>query len=75
MVTQTLDLVRRSRRGARPPRHFSEEAGAALLEAWHGATLCMKIDRSPAPLERMRLTSPFSPGLHLIHECTPRSKT
>lgn len=37
----------------------ADEAGAALLEAWHGAMLRMKIDRSPAPLDRfMRLTFP-----------------
>lgn len=32
----------------------SEEAGAVLLEAWHGAMLRMKIDRSPAPLDRFK---------------------
>ena len=32
----------------------ADEAGAALLEAWHGAMLRMKIDRSPAPLDRFR---------------------
>jgi TetR/AcrR family transcriptional repressor of nem operon len=31
-----------------------EEAGAALLEAWQGAMLRMKIERSPAPLDRFR---------------------
>jgi TetR/AcrR family transcriptional regulator, transcriptional repressor for nem operon len=31
-----------------------EEAGAALLEAWHGAMLRMKIERSPAPLDRFK---------------------
>ena len=37
----------------------AHEAGAALLEAWHGAMLRMKIDRSPAALERFkRLTLP-----------------
>ena len=36
-----------------------EETGAALLEAWHGAMLRMKIDRSVAPLDRFkRLTFP-----------------
>ena len=36
-----------------------DEAGAALLEAWHGAMLRMKVDRSPAPLKRFkRLTLP-----------------
>ena len=36
-----------------------DEAGAALLEAWHGAMLRMKVDRSPAPLERFKhLTLP-----------------
>ncbi len=30
------------------------EAGAALLEAWHGAMLRMKIDRTPAPLDRFK---------------------
>jgi TetR/AcrR family transcriptional repressor of nem operon len=30
------------------------EAGAALLEAWHGAMLRMKIERSPAPLDRFK---------------------
>jgi TetR/AcrR family transcriptional regulator, transcriptional repressor for nem operon len=32
----------------------AEEAGAALLEAWHGAMLRMKIERSPAPLDRFK---------------------
>jgi len=32
----------------------SEDAGAALLEAWHGAMLRMKIERSPAPLDRFK---------------------
>lgn len=32
----------------------SEQAGAALLEAWHGAILRMKIDRSPAALDRFK---------------------
>lgn len=32
------------------------EAGAALLEAWHGAMMRMKVDRSPAPLDRFRRT-------------------
>ena len=37
----------------------AEETAAALLEAWHGAMLRMKIDRSFAPLERFkRLTFP-----------------
>ena len=37
----------------------AEEAAAALLEAWHGAMLRMKIDRTPAPLDRFRhLTFP-----------------
>lgn len=31
-----------------------DEAGAALLEAWHGAMLRMKIERSSAPLERFK---------------------
>jgi TetR/AcrR family transcriptional repressor of nem operon len=31
-----------------------EDAGAALLEAWHGAMLRMKIERSPAPLDRFK---------------------
>lgn len=31
-----------------------EEAGAALLEAWHGAMLRMKVERSPAPLDRFK---------------------
>jgi len=31
-----------------------EEAGAALLEAWQGAMLRMKIERSPAPLDRFK---------------------
>ena len=36
-----------------------EEVGAALLEAWHGAMLRMKIERSSAPLDRFRkLTFP-----------------
>jgi TetR/AcrR family transcriptional repressor of nem operon len=32
----------------------SEETAAALMEAWHGAMLRMKIDRSPAPLARFK---------------------
>jgi TetR/AcrR family transcriptional repressor of nem operon len=32
----------------------AEDAGAALLEAWHGAMLRMKIERSPAPLDRFK---------------------
>ena len=37
----------------------SEEVGAALLEAWHGAMLRMKVERTPAPLHRFkRLTFP-----------------
>ena len=48
---QTLGQVR--------PDLDADEAGAALLEAWHGAMLRMKVDRSPAPLERFkRLTLP-----------------
>jgi TetR/AcrR family transcriptional regulator, transcriptional repressor for nem operon len=31
-----------------------DEAGAALLEAWHGAMLRMKVERSAAPLRRFR---------------------
>ena len=37
----------------------ADEAGAALLEAWHGAMLRMKIERNPAALDRFkRLTFP-----------------
>lgn len=32
----------------------ADEAGAALLEAWHGAMLRMKIERSPAALDRFK---------------------
>ena len=32
----------------------AEETGAALLEAWHGAMLRMKIDRTPAALDRFK---------------------
>lgn len=32
----------------------ADEAGAALLEAWHGAMLRMKVERSPAPLNRFK---------------------
>lgn len=32
----------------------AEDVGAALLEAWHGAMLRMKVERSPAPLDRFR---------------------
>ncbi len=32
----------------------AEKAGAALLEAWHGAMLRMKIECSPAPLDRFK---------------------
>ena len=38
-----------------------EEAGTARLEAWHGAVLHMKIDCSPAALERFK--SPTLPAL------------
>lgn len=31
-----------------------DDAGAALLEAWHGAMMRMKIDRDPAPLHRFQ---------------------
>jgi len=31
-----------------------EEVAAALIEAWHGAMMRMKIERSAAPLERFR---------------------
>ncbi len=41
------------------PNLDPDEAGAALLEAWHGAMLRMKIERSSAPLDRFkRLTFP-----------------
>lgn len=43
----------------------SAEAGAALLAAWHGAMLRMKIDRSPAPLDRFkRFILPTVLGAH-----------
>jgi TetR/AcrR family transcriptional regulator, transcriptional repressor for nem operon len=32
----------------------ADEAGAALLEAWHGAMLRMKVERRPAPLDRFK---------------------
>ena len=32
----------------------AHEVAAALLEAWHGAMLRMKIDRTPAPLDRFK---------------------
>lgn len=32
----------------------ADEVGAALLEAWHGAMLRMKIERSRGPLDRFR---------------------
>ena len=31
-----------------------DEVAAALLEAWHGAILRMKLDRTPAPLDRFK---------------------
>ena len=31
-----------------------DDAGAALLEAWHGAMLRMKVERTPAPLDRFK---------------------
>ncbi|MGI3903266.1 MAG: TetR family transcriptional regulator C-terminal domain-containing protein [Janthinobacterium lividum] len=37
-----------------PPDLDADEAGAALLEAWHGAMLRMKIERSSAPLDRFK---------------------
>ena len=41
----------------------AEGVGAALLEAWHGAMLRMKIERSPASLDRFRrLTLPALAG-------------
>lgn len=37
----------------------ADDAAAALLEAWHGAMLRMKVDRTSAPLDRFkRLTLP-----------------
>ncbi len=36
------------------PELDAEEAGAALLEAWHGAMLRMKVDRTSAPLDRFK---------------------
>lgn len=37
----------------------ADDVGIALLEAWHGAMLRMKIDRTPAALDRFRrLTLP-----------------
>jgi TetR/AcrR family transcriptional regulator, transcriptional repressor for nem operon len=45
-----------------------KEIGAALLEAWHGAMLRMKVDRTAAPLDRFRhitlpaLVGPAPPG-------------
>ena len=45
-----------------------EEAGAALLEAWHGAMLRMKIDRSPAPLDRFkRIIFPAVLSVPVLH--------
>ncbi len=42
----------------------ADDTGAALLEAWHGAMLRMKIERSPAALDRFkRLTFPALLGL------------
>jgi len=32
----------------------ADETGAALLEAWHGAMLRMKIERTAAPLDRFK---------------------
>ena len=32
----------------------ADEAGAALLEAWHGAMLRMKVERTSAPLDRFK---------------------
>ncbi len=37
-----------------PPDLDAEEAGAALLEAWHGAMLRMKVERTPAALDRFK---------------------
>lgn len=40
--------------GAVVPDLDADEAGAALLEAWHGAMLRMKVDRTPAALDRFK---------------------
>jgi TetR/AcrR family transcriptional regulator, transcriptional repressor for nem operon len=40
--------------GEFPSELDADEAGAVLLEAWHGAMLRMKIERSPAPLDRFK---------------------
>lgn len=40
--------------GEVPAALDAAEAGAALLEAWHGAMLRMKVDRSPASLDRFK---------------------
>jgi len=51
-----------------PVRPDPDDVGAALLEAWHGAMLRMKVERSAAPLYRFRriilpaIIGPASPG-------------
>ncbi len=40
--------------GDAAPDLDADEAGMALLEAWHGAMLRMKVERSCAPLDRFR---------------------
>lgn len=50
-----VDVIRRGQEGGEIRGDLdAEEAGVALLEAWHGAMLRMKIDRSPAPLDRFK---------------------
>lgn len=56
-------------RGEIRPELDADEAGAALLEAWHGAMLRMKIERSPAPLDRFkRLVLPAVLGEEVARE-------
>ncbi len=48
-------VIRQAQAGGEVRRDLdADEVGAALLEAWHGAMLRMKIERSPGPLDRFR---------------------
>lgn len=54
------EAIRRAQAAGDVPADLdADEAGAALLEAWHGAMLRMKVERTSAPLDRFkRVTLP-----------------
>lgn len=60
------EAIRQAQAAGDAPGHLDpDEAGAALLEAWHGAMLRMKVERSAGPLERfMRIIFPAVVGCH-----------